>query len=547
MGCTQSAAKRVRETRASQEGSGSAPTAEVPAPYCRPFSPEDFYMGEEFFLTEESIGSSVLDRQLCIVGRCVNVSDGDSIRVRHIPNGQLLYPLRQPRKPGEKRGPERTTPGDDEDASKRWKGKLTENTIRIRLYAIDAPETAKFGNPGQPFAQEAKDFVTERLLGKIVYVKCLAKDQYGRLLARVLIPRPDDAPAPPCSATADDEGKAADPAESDFVVCACFLKLYGSSKIKGAKKDKDTPPEVPGAPSWWCDDVCEELLMQGLACLYRGGGATYCDQQPLLVNLEAAAKENHVGLWGLSQQELQLPGEYKKATRAGRSSPSPRAGGASSVSPSGSPVASPDRGRGRRSRSPSPARGSGSLIARGSPSRGRGGRGRGGGRGRSRGWRAVGEQAQEFSAEQGRKSGRRRKRGKRKRRGSAESQVPAYELRVCPEELGPEGTEGEGEAVPASPGDGEGVADELDRNVYLAESEAADGEWQGEGDETGEVAEIEEGETQNEAEGVTTYYEGAEEKEAADEHDAAETEGDEDYWGDSEQPYNEDTWNDTHA
>ena len=35
-----------------------------------------------------------------------------------------------------------------------YTGGLKEHTLAVRLYAIDAPETAKFGNPGQPFAEE---------------------------------------------------------------------------------------------------------------------------------------------------------------------------------------------------------------------------------------------------------------------------------------------------------------------------------------------------------------------------------------------------------
>lgn len=63
--------------------SKASPSSPPPAPYCIPFSPDDFYKGEELFLTEESLTEDVVRRQLCIVGRCVNVSDGDSIRIRY--------------------------------------------------------------------------------------------------------------------------------------------------------------------------------------------------------------------------------------------------------------------------------------------------------------------------------------------------------------------------------------------------------------------------------------------------------------------------------
>lgn len=35
-------------------------------------------------------------------------------------------------------------------------GKKSEETLQIRLYAVDCPEIAHFGNPAQPFSAEAK-------------------------------------------------------------------------------------------------------------------------------------------------------------------------------------------------------------------------------------------------------------------------------------------------------------------------------------------------------------------------------------------------------
>ncbi|EPT27166.1 nuclease, putative [Toxoplasma gondii ME49] len=349
MGCTESKAKEPRGCR--RQDSITAPEKHVPAPFCLPFSPQDFYTGAELLSTEADIGDAILDHQLCIVGRCVNVSDGDSIRVRHIPKGHTLYPLRAPRKRGETREPVRE-PSDEEDPSKCWKGKLTENTIRIRLYGIDAPETAKFGNPGQPFAQEAKHFVTQRLLHKVVYVKCLAKDQYGRLLARVLIPRPDGLSHALFRGVSDaKEGEVREPCDEKvddrdrFIIC--LMRIMLCRPVKGVRQSKKDP--VQGAPSWWCDDVCEELLMEGLACLYRGRGADYCDQRPLLANLESRAKEQKLGLWSAEDGELQLPGEYKKSTRAGLLAPEADNDACSNRRGSRS------RRRKSRSRSPSPA------------------------------------------------------------------------------------------------------------------------------------------------------------------------------------------------
>jgi len=44
--------------------------------------------------------------------------------------------------------------------------KLTECTISVRLYGVDAPETPKFGNEGQPYAQEAKEYISKQVYDK---------------------------------------------------------------------------------------------------------------------------------------------------------------------------------------------------------------------------------------------------------------------------------------------------------------------------------------------------------------------------------------------
>ena len=56
--------------------------------------------------------------------------------------------------------------------------------IRVRLEGVDAPEF------GQPFHRRAKQFVSDKLLGKTVMVLPHELDRYGRLVARVfLLPR----------------------------------------------------------------------------------------------------------------------------------------------------------------------------------------------------------------------------------------------------------------------------------------------------------------------------------------------------------------------
>lgn len=54
-------------------------------------------------------------------------------------------------------------------------------TIKIRLYGVDAPEKE------QPVGQRAKQFTSNLVFGKIVTVQTVAKDHYGRMVAKVYI------------------------------------------------------------------------------------------------------------------------------------------------------------------------------------------------------------------------------------------------------------------------------------------------------------------------------------------------------------------------
>jgi micrococcal nuclease len=144
-----------------------------------------------------------------------------------------------------------------------FKGSLREHTLAVRLYAVDAPETAKNGNPGQPFGKEAAKFVQDKLMNKEVSLKLLAKDQYGRALATV---------------TYEEDG-------------AMFMK--------GKRAD-----------------ISEELVKKGLAVVYRAGGAQYGGSIDKWNRLENAAKKQKLGIWSLSAKDLETPAEYKRRAAA---------------------------------------------------------------------------------------------------------------------------------------------------------------------------------------------------------------------------------------
>lgn len=57
--------------------------------------------------------------------------------------------------------------------------------LKVRLYGIDAPETAKPNRPGQAFSGVAKRVLMYKLLGKAVAVEVREQDQYGRVVGVV--------------------------------------------------------------------------------------------------------------------------------------------------------------------------------------------------------------------------------------------------------------------------------------------------------------------------------------------------------------------------
>lgn len=71
-------------------------------------------------------------------GKCVGVSDGDTIRVLNLGKAQ-----------------------------------------RIRLFGVDCPEK------GQPFGQRARQFTASLVFGKVVIVEPVTRDRYGRVVAWV--------------------------------------------------------------------------------------------------------------------------------------------------------------------------------------------------------------------------------------------------------------------------------------------------------------------------------------------------------------------------
>lgn len=139
-----------------------------------------------------------------------------------------------------------------------YEGKLSENTIQVRLYGIDAPEIKKSGKPypSMPYAEESKAWTSDKVIGKIVEVKLFQKDQYNRVIGKVTT---------------------------------------------------TTLPPI---------DISAGLLHNGYATLYEGKGAEYDGNRDKFVKEIEYAQKNRLGIFTNGIENAQSPAEYKKMIKA---------------------------------------------------------------------------------------------------------------------------------------------------------------------------------------------------------------------------------------
>jgi micrococcal nuclease len=167
-------------------------------------------------------------------GRVLSVSDGDTIRFRHTPS--LFF-----------------------QSSALNKGeKLSEVALPIRICTIDTPETAKFGKEGQPFGEDAKEYLSSMVNNKIVYCQLLHADQYGRAVAQVRF----------------------------------------------------------GALPFWQSFADEKMLKAGLAEVYLGSGAVYGRKgKEAYMDMMEKAKSSKTGMWSQGDKR-ESAAAYKARTKA---------------------------------------------------------------------------------------------------------------------------------------------------------------------------------------------------------------------------------------
>jgi len=166
------------------------------------------------FRTVDDIPAAQFQQKVWLRTHVVKVADGDTIRVRHLPRWSRFNP--------------------------REGSKLSEETLSVRLAAIDTPETAKFGKEGQPGGDEATQFLSDLILNQSVSIQLLSRDQYSRAVAMVY---------------------------------------------------RGTWP--------FRKNVCKEMTAAGWATVYKQAGAQYGGELEAFERLEEEAKVSKLGVWGL--------------------------------------------------------------------------------------------------------------------------------------------------------------------------------------------------------------------------------------------------------
>lgn len=130
-------------------------------------------------------------------------------------------------------------------------------TINVRLAGIDAPEIGHFGGISQPYAEEAKKWLTNFVHNRSATIVPHRLDQYSRLVASVFVRR-------------------------------WFFFKY---------------------------NVSLAMVQAGYATVYTNAGAEYGDAKEKLISAEAHAKKRRLGMWRQSAADYVSPSEYKKNNR----------------------------------------------------------------------------------------------------------------------------------------------------------------------------------------------------------------------------------------
>lgn len=173
-------------------------------------------------------------KRVWMYGKVTSVGDGDNFHLYHLPGGVWG-------------GWGWARPVPEVNQFRKLKGE----TVAVRLCGIDAPERSHFGKPAQPYSEEALNWLRDYILGRWVYVKPLSKDQYQRVVAKVVV-----------------------------------LKWTGFK------------------------DVSEQMLKAGLATIYEAkSGVEFDGKESVYRKRELKARSKGKGMW--KQKSIESPREYK--------------------------------------------------------------------------------------------------------------------------------------------------------------------------------------------------------------------------------------------
>lgn len=141
------------------------------------------------------------------------------------------------------------------------------------------------------FANEAKDYTIDKINGKIVNVKLFKKDQYSRVIGKVVT---DD----------------------------CYpMDSFTSSSILSSSPS--TPSSVINTvmaqplcpPNYDHLDLSIGLAHNGYSTLYSGKGAEYDGNETMLKKEIQFAQAKRLGVWTNGIENVQSPAEYKRALK----------------------------------------------------------------------------------------------------------------------------------------------------------------------------------------------------------------------------------------
>jgi endonuclease YncB( thermonuclease family) len=169
-----------------------------------------------------------------LFGKVTSVGDGDGFRLFHTPGGKAVG-----------WGWLRKVPTSRKE--------LKDRTVSIRIAGIDAPECAHFGQPAQPYSEEAKVWLSNYILGRNVRTYVYRRDVYERIVASVYVRR------------------------------------------------------------WLIRrDVGLEMIKRGLATVYEGKtAAEFGGLENMYIKAEEKAKRKRKGMWSIKADVFESPRAYK--------------------------------------------------------------------------------------------------------------------------------------------------------------------------------------------------------------------------------------------